>query len=201
MIDHQHPSSQHNATQATSLRESKLNTLGNTHASLYTPWGSAWRVSLVTFAVLGIFAMVGGILFYAHQASEQNQTGAVVVTSTQATQSPENTPSPTQTITPLPSTAPLPTSKPLGTATPTPLSSSPEPSTGLNLPNLTTISPTEAPPTPGADNSSANNSSSDVVLTAWQCTSSRKLVFRASNGWDRNKAIEVARSESCARWE
>lgn len=199
MIDHQRPSSHHNATQATSLRESKLNTLGNTHASLYTPWGSAWRVSLVTFAVLGIFAMVGGILFYAHQASEQNQPGAVVVTTTQATQSPENTPSPTQTITPLPSTAPLPTSKPLGTATPTPLSSSPEPSTGLNLPNLTTISPTEAPPTPGADNS--NNSSSDVVLTAWQCTSSRKLVFRASNGWDRNKAIEVARSESCARWE
>lgn len=199
MIDHQHPSSQHNATQATSLRESKLNTLGNTHASLYTPWGSAWRVSLVTFAVLGIFAMVGGILFYAHQASEQNQTGAVVVTTTQATQSPENTPSPTQTITPLPSTAPLPTSKPLGTATPTPLSSSPEPSTGLNLPNLTTISPTEAPKTSSADNS--NSSSSDVVLTAWQCTSSRKLVFRASNGWDRNKAIEVARSESCARWE
>jgi len=201
MIDHQHPSSHHNATQATSLRESKLNTLGNTHASLYTPWGSAWRVSLVTFAVLGIFAMVGGILFYAHQASEQNQTGAVVVTTTQ-TQSPENTPSPTPSSTPLPSTAPLPTSKPLGTATPTPLSSPrPDPSTGLNLPNLTTISPTEAPPTPGADNSSANNSSSDVVLTAWQCSSSRKLVFRASNGWDRNKAIEVARSESCARWE
>lgn len=199
MIDHQHPSSHHNATQATSLRESKLNTLGNTHASLYTPWGSAWRVSLVTFAVLGIFAMVGGILFYAHQASEQNQTGAVVVTTTQ-TQSPESTPSPTQTITPLPSTAPLPTSKPLGTATPTPLSSPrPEPSTGLNLPNLTTISPTEAPKTSSADNS--NSSSSDVVLTAWQCTSSRKLVFRASNGWDRNKAIEVARSESCARWE
>lgn len=199
MIDPQRPSSHHNATQATSLRESKLNTLGNTHASLYTPWGSAWRVSLVTFAVLGIFAMVGGILFYAHQASEQNQTGAVVVTTTQATQSPESTPSPTQTITPLPSTAPLPTSKPLGTATPTPLSSSPEPSTGLNLPNLTTISPTEAPKTSSADNS--NSSSSDVVLTAWQCTSSRKLVFRASNGWDRNKAIEVARSESCARWE
>lgn len=145
MIDHQRPSSQHNATQATSLRESKLNTLGNTHASLYTPWGSAWRVSLVTFAVLGIFAMVGGILFYAHRASEQNQTGAVVVTTTQ-TQSPESTPSPTPSSTPLPSTAPLPTSKPLGTATPTPLSSSPEPSTGLNLPNLTTISPTEAPP-------------------------------------------------------
>lgn len=199
MIDHQHPSSHHNVPQATSLRESKLNTLGNTHASLYTPWGSAWRVSLVTFAVLGIFAMVGGILFYAHQASEQNQTGAVVVTTTQATQSPENTPSPTPSSTPLPSTAPLPTSKPLGTATPTPLSSSPEPSTGLNLPNLTTISPTEAPKTSSADNS--NNSSSDVVLTAWQCTSSRKLVFRASNGWDRNKAIEVARSESCARWE
>ena len=198
MIDHQHPSSHNNAPQATSLRESKLNTLGNTHASLYTPWGSAWRVSLVTFAVLGIFAMVGGILFYAHQASEQNQTGAVVVTTTQ-TQSPESTPSPTPSSTPLPSTAPLPTSKPLGTATPTPLSSSPEPSTGLNLPNLTTISPTETPQTPGADNS--NNSSSDVVLTAWQCTSSRKLVFRASNGWDRNKAIEVARSESCARWE
>lgn len=196
MIDHQRPSSHNNAPQATSLRESKLNTLGNTHASLYTPWGSAWRVSLVTFAVLGIFAMVGGILFYAHRASEQSQTGAVVVTTTQ-TQSPESTPS----STPLPSTAPLPTSKPLGTATPTPLSSSPEPSTGLNLPNLTTISPTEAPPTPAADNSSANNSSSDVVLTAWQCTSSRKLVFRASNGWDRNKAIEVARSESCARWE
>ena len=151
MIDHQHPSSHNNAPQATSLRESKLNTLGNTHASLYTPWGSAWRVSLVTFAVLGIFAMVGGILFYAHQASEQNQTGAVVVTTTQ-TQSPESTPS-------------------------------------------------EAPPTPAADNSSANNSSSDVVLTAWQCSSSRKLVFRASNGWDRNSAIEVARSESCARWE
>ena len=186
MIDHQRPSSHNNAPQATSLRESKLNTLGNTHASLYTPWGSAWRVSLVTFAVLGIFAMVGGILFYAHQASEQNQTGAVVVTTTQ-TQSPESTPSPTQTITPLPSTAPL--------------SSSPEPSTGLNLPNLTTISPTEAPPTPAADNSSANNSSSDVVLTAWQCSSSRKLVFRASNGWDRNSAIKVARSESCARWE
>lgn len=145
MIDPQRPSSHHNATQATSLRESKLNTLGNTHASLYTPWGSAWRVSLVTFAVLGIFAMVGGILFYAHQASEQNQTGAVVVTTTQ-TQSPESTPSPTHSSTPLPSTAPLPTSKPLGTATPTPLSSSPEPSTGLNLPNLTTISPTEAPP-------------------------------------------------------
>lgn len=199
MIDHQHPSSHHNATQATSLRESKLNTLGNTHASLYTPWDSAWRVSLVTFAVLGIFGMVGGILFYAHRASEQNQTGAVVVTTTQASQSPESTPSPTQTITPLPSTAPLPTSKPLGTATPTPLSSSPEPSTGLNLPNLTTISPTEAPKTSSADNS--NSSSSDVVLTAWQCTSSRKLVFRASNGWDRNKAIEVARSESCARWE
>ena len=198
MIDHQRPSSHHNATQATSLRESKLNTLGNTQASLYTPWGSAWRVSLVTFAVLGIFAMVGGILFYAHRASEQNQTGAVVVTTTQ-TQSPESTPSPTHSSTPLPSTAPLPTSKPLGTATPTPLSSSPEPSTGLNLPNLTTISPTETPQTPGADNS--NNSSSDVVLTAWQCTSSRKLVFRASNGWDRNKAIEVARSESCARWE
>lgn len=199
MIDHQRPSSQHNATQATSLRESKLNTLGNTHASLYTPWGSAWRVSLVTFAVLGIFAMVGGILFYAHRASEQNQTGAVVVTTTQ-TQSPESTPSPTPSSTPLPSTAPLPTSKPLGTATPTPLSSPrPEPSTGLNLPNLTTISPTEAPKTSSADNS--NNSSSDVVLTAWQCTSSRKLVFRASNGWDRNKAIEVARSESCARWE
>ncbi|MBF0931058.1 MAG: hypothetical protein HXK04_05590, partial [Actinomyces graevenitzii] len=70
MIDHQRPSSHHNATQATSLRESKLNALGNTHASLYTPWGSAWRVSLVTFAVLGIFAMVGGIRFYAHQASE-----------------------------------------------------------------------------------------------------------------------------------
>ena len=135
MIDPQRPSSHHNATQATSLRESKLNTLGNTHASLYTPWGSAWRVSLVTFAVLGIFAMVGGILFYAHQASEQNQTGAVVVTTTQT------------------------------------------------------------------QNSSANNSSSDVVLTAWQCSSSRKLVFRASNGWDRNSAIEVARSESCARWE
>lgn len=199
MIDHQHPSSHHNVPQATSLRESKLNTLGNTHASLYTPWGSAWRVSLVTFAVLGIFAMVGGILFYAHQASEQNQTGAVVVTTTQ-TQSSESTPSPTPSSTPLPSTAPLPTSKPLGTATPTPLSSPrPEPSTGLNLPNLTTISPTETPQTPGADNS--NNSSSDVVLTAWQCTSSRKLVFRASNGWDRNKAIEVARSESCARWE
>ena len=198
MIDHQRPSSHNNATQATSLRESKLNTLGNTHASLYTPWGSAWRVSLVTFAVLGIFAMVGGILFYAHRASEQNQTGAVVVTTTQ-TQSPESTPSPTPSSTPLPSTAPLPTSKPLGTATP--LSSSPEPSTGLNLPNLTTISPTEAPPTPAADNSSANNSSSDVVLTAWQCSSSRKLVFRASNGWDRNSAIEVARSESCARWE
>lgn len=199
MTDHQRPSSHHNATQATSLRESKLNTLGNTHASLYTPWGSAWRVSLVTFAVLGIFAMVGGILFYAHQASEQNQTGAVVVTTTQ-TQSSESTPSPTPSSTPLPSTAPLPTSKPLGTATPTPLSSPrPEPSTGLNLPNLTTISPTETPQTPGADNS--NNSSSDVVLTAWQCTSSRKLVFRASNGWDRNKAIEVARSESCARWE
>lgn len=199
MIDHQHPSSHHNVPQATSLRESKLNTLGNTHASLYTPWGLAWRVSLVTFAVLGIFAMVGGILFYAHQASEQNQTGAVVVTTTQ-TQSSESTPSPTQTITPLPSTAPLPTSKPLGTATPTPLSSPrPEPSTGLNLPNLTTISPTEAPKTSSADNS--NSSSSDVVLTAWQCTSSRKLVFRASNGWDRNKAIEVARSESCARWE
>ena len=195
MIDHQHPSSQHNATQATSLRESKLNTLGNTHASLYTPWGSAWRVSLVTFAVLGIFAMVGGILFYAHRASEQNQTGAVVVTTPQ-TQSPESTPSPTPSSTPLPSTAPLPTSKPLGTATPTPLSSSPEPSTGLNLPNLTTIPPTEAPPTPAAD-----NSSSDVVLTAWQCSSSRKLVFRASNGWDRNSAIEVARSEHCARWE
>ena len=194
MIDHQRPSSHHNATQATSLRESKLNTLGNTHASLYTPWGSAWRVSLVTFAVLGIFAMVGGILFYAHQASEQNQPGAVVVTTTQATQSPESTPSPTQSITPLPSTAPLPTSKPLGTATPTPLSSPrPEPSTGL------TTSPTEAPKTSSADNS--NSSSSDVVLTAWQCTSSRKLVFRASNGWDRNKAIEVARSESCARWE
>lgn len=199
MIDHQRPSSHNNATQATSLRESKLNTLGNTHASLYTPWGSAWRVSLVTFAVLGIFAMVGGILFYAHQASEQNQTGAVVVTTTQATQSPESTPSPTPSSTPLPSTAPLPTSKPLGTATPTPLSSSPEPSTGLNLPNLTTISPTEAPQTPSADNS--NNSSSDVVLTAWQCTSSRKLVFRASNGWDRNSAIEVARRERCARWE
>lgn len=199
MIDHQRPSSHHNATQATSLRESKLNTLGNTHASLYTPWGSAWRVSLVTFAVLGIFTMVGGILFYAHQASEQNQTGAVVVTTTQATQSPESTPSPTPSNTPLPSTAPLPTSKPLGTATPTPLSSSPEPSTGLNLPNLTTISPTEAPQTPSADNS--NNSSSDVVLTAWQCSSSRKLVFRASNGWDRNSAIEVARSERCARWE
>lgn len=199
MIDHQHPSSHNNAPQATSLRESKLNTLGNTHASLYTPWGSAWRVSLVTFAVLGIFAMVGGILFYAHQASEQNQTGAVVVTTPQ-TQSPESTPSPTPSSTPLPSTAPLPTSKPLGTATPTPLSSPrPEPSTGLNLPNLTTISPTEAPKTSSADNS--NNSSSDVVLTAWQCTSSRKLVFRASNGWDRNKAIEVARSESCARWE
>lgn len=200
MIDPQRPSSHNNAPQATSLRESKLNTLGNTHASLYTPWGSAWRVSLVTFAVLGIFAMVGGILFYAHRASEQNQTGAVVVTTTQ-TQSPESTPSPTHSSTPLPSTAPLPTSKPLGTATPTPLSSSPEPSTGLNLPNLTTISPTEAPPTPAADNSSANNSSSDVVLTAWQCSSSRKLVFRASNGWDRNSAIEVARSESCARWE
>lgn len=201
MIDPQHPSSHHNATQATSLRESKLNTLGNTHASLYTPWGSAWRVSLVTFAVLGIFAMVGGILFYAHQASEQNQTGAVVVTTTQ-TQSPESTHSPTPSNTPLPSTAPLPTSKPLGTATPTPLSSPrPEPSTGLNLPNLTTISPTEAPKTSSADNSSADSSSSDVVLTAWQCTSSRKLVFRASNGWDRNKAIEVARSESCARWE
>ena len=199
MIDHQRPSSHNNTTQATSLRESKLNTLGNTHASLYTPWGSAWRVSLVTFAVLGIFAMVGGILFYAHRASEQNQTGAVVVTTTQATQSPESTPSPTPSSTPLPSTAPLPTSKPLGTATPTPLSSSPEPSTGLNLPNLTTISPTEAPQTPSADNS--NNSSSDVVLTAWQCSSSRKLVFRASNGWDRNSAIEVARSESCARWE
>ena len=198
MIDHQRPSSHNNAPQATSLRESKLNTLGNTHASLYTPWGSAWRVSLVTFAVLGIFAMVGGILFYAHQASEQNQTGAVVVTTTQ-TQSPESTHSPTPSNTPLPSTAPLPTSKPLGTATPTPLSSSPEPSTGLNLPNLTTISPTEAPQTPSADNS--NNSSSDVVLTAWQCSSSRKLVFRASNGWDRNSAIEVARSESCARWE
>ena len=199
MIDHQHPSSHNNVPQATSLRESKLNTLGNTHASLYTPWGSAWRVSLVTFAVLGIFAMVGGILFYAHQASEQNQTGAVVVTTTQ-TQSSENTPSPTPSSTPLPSTAPLPTSKPLGTATPTPLSSPrPEPSTGLNLPNLTTISPTEAPKTSSADNS--NSSSSDVVLTAWQCTSSRKLVFRASNGWDRNKAIEVARSESCARWE
>ena len=199
MIDHQHPSSHNNAPQATSLRESKLNTLGNTHASLYTPWGSAWRVSLVTFAVLGIFAMVGGILFYAHRASEQNQTGAVVVTTTQ-TQSPESTPSPTPSSTPLPSTAPLPTSKPLGTATPTPLSSPrPEPSTGLNLPNLTTISPTEAPKTSSADNS--NSSSSDVVLTAWQCTSSRKLVFRASNGWDRNKAIEVARSESCARWE
>lgn len=199
MIDHQRPSSHNNATQATSLRESKLNTLGNTHASLYTPWGSAWRVSLVTFAVLGIFAMVGGILFYAHQASEQNQTGAVVVTTTQ-TQSPESTPSPTPSSTPLPSTAPLPTSKPLGTATPTPLSSPrPEPSTGLNLPNLTTISPTEAPKTSSADNS--NNSSSDVVLTAWQCTSSRKLVFRASNGWDRNSAIEVARSERCARWE
>ena len=199
MIDHQHPSSHHNVPQATSLRESKLNTLGNTHASLYTPWGSAWRVSLVTFAVLGIFAMVGGILFYAHQASEQNQTGAVVVTTTQ-TQRSESTPSPTPSSTPRPSTAPLPTSKPLGTATPTPLSSPrPEPSTGLNLPNLTTISPTETPQTPGADNS--NNSSSDVVLTAWQCTSSRKLVFRASNGWDRNKAIEVARSESCARWE
>ena len=199
MIDHQHPSSHHNVPQATSLRESKLNTLGNTHASLYTPWGSAWRVSLVTFAVLGIFAMVGGILFYAHQASEQNQTGAVVVTTTQ-TQSSESTPSPTPSSTPLPSTAPLPTSKPLGTATPTPLSSPrPEPSTGLNLPNLTTISPTEAPKTSSADNS--NSSSSDVVLTAWQCTSSRKLVFRASNGWDRNKAIEVARSESCARWE
>ena len=123
MIDHQHPSSHNNAPQATSLRESKLNTLGNTHASLYTPWGSAWRVSLVTFAVLGIFAMVGGILFYAHQASEQNQTGAVVVTTTQ-TQSSENTPSPTPSSTPLPSTAPLPTSKPLGTATPTPLSPS-----------------------------------------------------------------------------
>ena len=201
MIDPPHPSSHHNATQATSLRESKLNTLGNTHASLYTPWGSAWRVSLVTFAVLGIFAMVGGILFYAHQASQQNQTGAVVVTTTQ-TQSPESTPSPTPSSTPLPSTAPLPTSKPLGTATPTPLSSPrPEPSTGLNLPNLTTISPTEAPKTSSADNSSADSSSSDVVLTAWQCTSSRKLVFRASNGWDRNKAIEVARSESCARWE
>ena len=201
MIDPQHPSSHHNATQATSLRESKLNTLGNTHASLYTPWGSAWRVSLVTFAVLGIFAMVGGILFYAHQASQQNQTGAVVVTTTQ-TQSPESTHSPTPSNTPLPSTAPLPTSKPLGTATPTPLSSPrPEPSTGLNLPNLTTISPTEAPKTSSADNSSADSSSSDVVLTAWQCTSSRKLVFRASNGWDRNKAIEVARSESCARWE
>lgn len=199
MIDHQRPSSHNNTTQATSLRESKLNTLGNTHASLYTPWGSAWRVSLATFAVLGIFAMVGGILFYAHRASEQNQTGAVVVTTTQATQSPESTPSPTPSSTPLPSTAPLPTSKPLGTATPTPLSSSPEPSTGLNLPNLTTISPTEAPQTPSADNS--NNSSSDVVLTAWQCSSSRKLVFRASNGWDRNSAIEVARSESCARWE
>jgi hypothetical protein len=199
MIDHQRPSSHNNAPQATSLRESKLNTLGNTHASLYTPWGSAWRVSLVTFAVLGIFAMVGGILFYAHRASEQNQTGAVVVTTTQASQSPESTPSPTPSSTPLPSTAPLPTSKPLGTATPTPLSSSPEPSTGLNLPNLTTISPTEAPKTSSADNS--NSSSSDVVLTAWQCTSSRKLVFRASNGWDRNKAIEVARSESCARWE
>lgn len=199
MIDHQRPSSHHNATQATSLRESKLNTLGNTQASLYTPWGSAWRVSLVTFAVLGIFAMVGGILFYAHQASQQSQPGAVVVTTTQ-TQSSENTPSPTPSSTPLPSTAPLPTSKPLGTATPTPLSSPrPEPSTGLNLPNLTTISPTEAPKTSSADNS--NNSSSDVVLTAWQCTSSRKLVFRASNGWDRNKAIEVARSESCARWE
>lgn len=198
MIDHQRPSSHHNATQASSLRESKLNTLGNTQASLYTPWGSAWRVSLVTFAVLGIFAMVGGILFYAHRASEQNQTGAVVVTTTQ-TQSSENTPSPTPSSTPLPSTAPLPTSKPLGTATPTPLSSSPEPSTGLNLPNLTTISPTEAPPTPAADNS--NNSSSDVVLTAWQCSSSRKLVFRASNGWDRNSAIEVARRERCARWE
>lgn len=199
MIDHQRPSSHNNTTQATSLRESKLNTLGNTHASLYTPWGSAWRVSLVTFAVLGIFAMVGGILFYAHRASEQNQTGAVVVTTTQATQSPESTPSPTPSSTPLPSTAPLPTSKPLGTATPTPLSSSPEPSTGLNLPNLTTISPTEAPQTPSADNS--NNSSSDVVLTAWQCSSSRKLVFRASNGWDRNSAIEVARRERCARWE
>lgn len=199
MIDHQRPSSHNNAPQATSLRESKLNTLGNTHASLYTPWGSAWRVSLVTFAVLGIFAMVGGILFYAHQASQQNQTGAVVVTTTQATQSPESTPTPTPSSTPLPTTAPLPTSKPLGTATPTPLSSSPEPSTGLNLPNLTTISPTEAPQTPSADNS--NNSSSDVVLTAWQCTSSRKLVFRASNGWDRNSAIEVARSERCARWE
>lgn len=201
MIDHQLPSSHNNAPQATSLRESKLNTLGNTHASLYTPWGSAWRVSLVTFAVLGIFAMVGGILFYAHQASQQNQTGAVVVTTTQ-TQSPESTHSPTPSNTPLPSTAPLPTSKPLGTATPTPLSSPrPEPSTGLNLPNLTTISPTEAPKTSSADNSSADSSSSDVVLTAWQCTSSRKLVFRASNGWDRNKAIEVARSESCARWE
>ncbi len=199
MIDHQRPSSHNNATQATSLRESKLNTLGNTHASLYTPWGSAWRVSLVTFAVLGIFAMVGGILFYAHRASEQSQPGAVVVTTTQATQSPESTPSPTPSNTPLPSTAPLPTSKPLGTATPTPLSSSPEPSTGLNLPNLTTISPTEAPQTPSADNS--NNSSSDVVLTAWQCSSSRKLVFRASNGWDRNSAIEVARRERCARWE
>ena len=200
MIDHQRPSSQHNATQATSLRESKLNTLGNTHASLYTPWGSAWRVSLVTFAVLGIFAMVGGILFYAHRASEQNQTGAVVVTTTQ-TQSPESTPRPTPSRTPLPSTAPRPPRPPRGPAPPTPLSSSPEPSTGVNLPNLTTISPTEAPPTPAADNSSANNSSSDVVLTAWQCTSSRKLVFRASNGWDRNSAIEVARSESCARWE
>lgn len=199
MIDHQRPSSHNNATQATSLRESKLNTLGNTHASLYTPWGSAWRVSLVTFAVLGIFAMVGGILFYAHRASEQSQPGTVVVTTTQATQSPESTPSPTPSNTPLPSTAPLPTSKPLGTATPTPLSSSPEPSTGLNLPNLTTISPTEAPQTPSADNS--NNSSSDVVLTAWQCSSSRKLVFRASNGWDRNSAIEVARRERCARWE
>ena len=201
MIDHQHPSSHNNAPQATSLRESKLNTLGNTHASLYTPWGSAWRVSLVTFAVLGIFAMVGGILFYAHQASEQNQTGAVVVTTTQAAQSPESTPRPPPRSTPGPRTAPHPPRTRLSSAPPTPLSSSPEPSTGLNLPNLTTISPTEAPPTPAADNSSANNSSSDVVLTAWQCSSSRKLVFRASNGWDRNSAIEVARSESCARWE
>ena len=75
------------------------------------------KVNYDGMLVLGIFAMVGGILFYAHQASEQNQTGAVVVTTTQATQSPESTPSPTQTITPLPSTAPLPTSKPLGTAT------------------------------------------------------------------------------------
>ncbi|MDO5724087.1 MAG: hypothetical protein Q4P33_06795 [Flaviflexus sp.] len=62
--------------------------------------------------------------------------------------------------------------------------------------------PTQAPaPTPTPTPTPSPGSAADVVLTAWQCEGSDTMIYLASKGWSRERAVVHARDSGCERWE